>query len=330
MTKAEVLRILRESGEFVSGEALSRELGVSRAAVNTAVRSLREQGYAIESVTNRGYRLSAAPDLLNETEVASYLPEERMEKVLVYDEITSTNTKLLSLAMDGAADGQTVIADCQSAGRGRVGRGFVSPHGVGIYFSYLIRPDRDAGESFDVTSWLPVTAWTAVAIARAVGTVSGVTPDIKWVNDLQMQGRKICGILTQTDLEAESGAIRAMVVGIGVNVQQSLEDFPEELREIAGSVAMGTGVHVRRAKLAAEMVKEMDRLRASWPGASAEYLSFYKEHCATLGKEIMIHEGQKRTPAAAVSIDPSFGLVVREENGIVRTLSSGEISIRLR
>ena len=330
MTKSEVLRILRETEGFVSGEALSRELGISRAAINTAVRSLREQGYEIESVTNRGYRLLAAPDLLNDTEVASYLPEKRMERVLVYDEISSTNTKLLSMAMDGAEDGQTVIADCQSAGRGRVGRSFVSPHGVGIYFSYLIRPDREAGESFDVASWLPVTAWTAVATARAIGTVSGMTPDIKWVNDLQFAGRKICGILTQTDLEAESGAIRAMVVGIGVNVQQNIEDFPEELREIAGSVAMATGTHVRRAQLAAEMVKEMDLLRASWPDASAEYLSFYREHCVMLGKEIMIHEGDKRTPAQAISIDPAFGLVVREESGLVRTLSSGEISIRMR
>ena len=185
------------------------------------------------------------------------LSPDRMDRVRVYADVTSTNELLLQMARDGAPDGQVILSDAQSAGRGRAGRGFVSPPGMGIYLSYLVRPDQEKGESLRIEDWLPLTACTAVAVADAITEVFDVTPDIKWVNDLLLHDKKICGILVQSDLDPQSGDVRGMVIGIGVNVWQRPEDFPEELRETATSI----GYEVEKA---GATVRHGSRPRSNW------------------------------------------------------------------
>ena len=322
MTKDEVLTILKQHDDYVSGEMISRGLGISRAAINTAVKSLRAAGYEIESSTRRGYRLKNAPDALTSGELLSYLGAERMKTVAVYEVTDSTNKRIKDFADEGFPAGQTAIANEQTAGRGRRGRSFLSLKDKGIYLSYLLRPTCTPQ---DVAS---ITAWTAVAVGRAVKTVTGLSPDIKWVNDLLLGGRKICGILTELSIETETGSIQSAVVGIGINVNQTLEDFPEELRSFAGSCAMAVGHPISRAALASEVVKEMDKLRDSWPDGKADFLSTYRSFCITTGKEINVIAGSNVRKGKALDVDDDFALIVEFEGGNVEHVQSGEVSIR--
>ena len=325
MTKDQILAILARENTYVSGEKISKELGLSRAAVNTAVKSLRKEGYQIASTTNKGYLLESMPDLLTSGSVGMYLPQERMQTVLVLDEIDSTNKKLRELAYEGAADGQVVIADCQTGGRGRKGRSFASPANVGIYFSILLRPDMQPADA------VTVTAWTAVSIARAVKRVCRVDVGIKWVNDLVLHTRKICGILTEMSIESESGHIENIIIGIGVNVNNERSDFAPELSDIATSLHIETGRSFSRAALAAAMVEEMDRLRQAWPDGKEEFLEAYRDMNITTGRKIsVITLGVDKEPAeaTALAINDDFSLLVEYTDGSRENLSSGEVSIR--
>ncbi len=212
MIKEEVLAILKKKNDYVSGEKISTELGVSRMAISHAVKSLRNDGYNVSSVTNKGYRLLENPDMdrLTAGELMSYLSRERMKHVLCLDIVDSTNTKLRELAFDGADSGYVVMANQQTCGRGRLGRSFMSPKDTGIYLSMLLRPDclpKDCPA---------ITAWTGVAVSRAIKRVTGISPSIKWVNDLYMSDKKICGILSELSVESESGHVQHIIVGIGM------------------------------------------------------------------------------------------------------------------
>ena len=192
----------------------------------------------------------------------------------------------------------------------------------GIYFSVLLRPQCPASDL------RTITAWTAVAIARAVESVTGLQPQIKWVNDLILDRRKICGILTELTLDAESGSISHVIVGIGVNVNQSEEDFPDDLKLKAGSLKMAGGHNVSRSALAAAMVTEMDRLRSDWPHNVYPYLEFYRKRCLNVDTEVTVITGSSRRTAHAVDINDDFSLLVRYPDGTGEALTSGEISVR--
>ena len=322
MTKDAVLAILKSTNGPVSGEAMSRQIGVSRMAVSAAVKSLREDGYEIVSATRRGYELLSAPDNLTSGDLMAHLGAGRMESVLCLDKIDSTNRKVRELADLGAPDGQVVIANEQTAGRGRRGRSFLSLKDKGIYFSILLRP---SGSAADLTS---ITAWTAVAVSRAIARVCGLTPGIKWVNDLILDRRKICGILTELALETETGAVSSLIIGIGVNVNQTLDDFPEDLRDVAGSIAMAAGHPVSRAAIAAAMVEEMDRLRLDWPDKPESYLSDYRAASLSTDREVVVISGAGQKKAYALGIGDDFSLKVRYDDGSEEDLRSGEISVR--
>ncbi|MBO5520561.1 MAG: biotin--[acetyl-CoA-carboxylase] ligase [Eubacterium sp.] len=380
MLKDNVLAILlrsEETGDFVSGASVSRDLQVSRAAVNQAVKALRADGYEIESVTNRGYRLVSGPDRITVGSLQALLGEERMKRVLCFDSTDSTNKRLQEAVLNSgeayrsengdtgskspdvhvqdrcAPYGLIAVANEQTAGRGRLGRTFSSPQDMGIYLSLLIRPDeffvpsdtvsspassastRPQGLSADIYSWTMLTSWTAVAVCRAIETVCGVRPGIKWVNDLLLNGRKICGILTQMELESETGTIRDIIIGIGVNVQEREEDFPEELRDIAGSLFMATGKKTDRTLLAAEMIRQLDRMCADWyrlqAGSSQlafSYLNDYREHSLVTGRQINVITPRETKEAVAESIGEDFSLHVRYMDGSEEDLRGGEISIR--
>ncbi len=324
MTKDKVLAILAKNNNYVSGEEISRAIGVSRAAVNTAVKSLKASGYEISSVTNRGYKLISAPDILSSGSVGALLDEDRMERVIVLDSTDSTNKYLRQLAYDGVPDGQVVIADHQTAGRGRMGRNFFSPKGKGIYFSYMLKPDHAPQDA------VTLTAWTAVAMVRAIEKTSGFRPGIKWVNDLVSGGRKLCGILTEMSIESETGRIDSIIIGIGININNEETDFPEDLREIASSIAVLSGHQVSRSALAASMIRELDKMRADWPDKKEEYLRAYREYDITSGRNVTVISGGKNRDAQAIMINEDFSLKVRFPDGSTEDLSSGEVSLKLK
>ena len=240
MTKDAVLAILRKENDYISGEHISRLLGVSRAAVNTAVKALRAEGYEISSSTNKGYHLDAVPNSISAQELAAYLDEARMQTVECLASVDSTNNRLRELALAGAPNGQVVLANEQTQGKGRRGRAFASPQDNGIYLSILFHPDTLP------TDIVEITAWTAVATNNAIEEVCGVRAGIKWVNDLVIDRKKICGILTEMSVESESGYIQYLIIGIGINVNEQAEDFPEEVRHIATSLAMEKPIPAQR------------------------------------------------------------------------------------
>lgn len=326
MSRKTVLALLREhGGEFLSGEEVSRRLGLSRTAVWKAVDALRREGYGIEAQAGLGYRLTETPDALTEPEIRSFLGETAVvgRELLCFDEIDSTNNYAKKIALSGAADGTVIVANCQTAGRGRMDRSFQSPRDKGVYLTALLRPDLPPERL------LPVTALAGVAVCAAVEQVCGVRPGLKWPNDPVLGNKKLCGILTELSLEGETGRIQYLVLGIGVNVLQTAEDFSPEVAEMAASLAMALGRPVSRPALAAALIGELDRLYAALKaGDLSDYLAAYRRDCVNLGKTVQLLSREGRETVTAVDIDGEFGLVVRGADGGERTVRSGEVSVR--
>lgn len=323
-TRDSVLKMLITSSDYVSGEDMSRSLGISRAAVNTAVKGLRNEGYDILSVTNKGYKLLNSPDNLTSGEVFALMDDKNEERVIVLDSVTSTNDYLKELSSKGAPAGQVVISDHQTKGKGRRGRSFESPKGNGIYLSYLMRPQTD------LTNISEITAWTAVAVTDAISSSYGIETGIKWVNDILLNGLKICGILTELSIEGETGRIDSIVIGIGINVNE--DSFPKELDGIATSLAIETGKKYKRSVLAANLIKALDKLASEWTSGKDYYLDSYKQRNLTSGKSIKVYKimegAEEGINATALDINPDFSLKVRYEDGSIHDLNSGEVRVR--
>lgn len=323
MTKTEVLtELLKNTDEFLSGAELAKRLSLSRTAVWKAVEQLKSDGYKIESVTRRGYRLMSESDVLSEAGVRKYLTDSRLCPV-VYDTISSTNTVLKAKAADGAAEGLCLISGEQTAGRGRMGRSFYSPSGSGVYMSVLLRPHMSA---YDATR---ITAAAAVAAAETVEEIVGVKADIKWVNDIYVGGRKVCGILTEAAMDFESGLVSYVIVGIGINTRIPEGDFPEEIRSVAGALTGNGGIPELRCRIAAgvlqRLMKEYDSL------GSEECYEKYRSRSLVTGKDInILSPGREPIAARAVDIDRDFALLAELPNGSIMKISSGEVSIRLK
>lgn len=321
MSREQVYQLLRaREGSFLSGQELSRELGISRAAVWKAIDSLRRDGYTIEARTGLGYRLTAAPDALVEREVRRYLTVDCPD-LRCMEEIDSTNSYLKREALEGAPHGTVAVANCQRAGRGRMTRSFLSPPDRGVYLSVLLRPQLPP------QALLGATGMTAVAVCNAVERVSGVRPGIKWTNDLVLNGKKLCGILTELALEGETGMTQSLVIGVGVNVSHTREDFGPEVADMATSLAL-EGCKVSRAALAAAMIGELYRLSDSLGGSLTQWVEAYRRDCVTLGRPVQLLWTQGRERAYALDVDDQFGLVVRRESGEVTTVRTGEVSVR--
>ena len=244
------------------------------------------------------------------------------QEIRCFDTIDSTNTYLKRAALEGAADGTVVLAAYQTAGRGRMTRSFESPKGKGLYLSVLLRPQLQPEQL------LPVTALVGVAVCDAVECVCGVRPGLKWPNDPVLGNRKLCGILTELVLDAAGRP--CVVLGIGINVSQTTEDFSPEVAELATSLLLALGQEVSCAALAAAVIEKLDRLYATLlAGDLAVYLAAYRRDCVNLGKSIqLIHPDGSREQAAALDVDEAFGLVVRGADGEIRTVRSGEVSVR--
>ncbi|MCZ0859790.1 biotin--[acetyl-CoA-carboxylase] ligase [Methanocorpusculum sp. MG] len=319
-TKASVLRILEENrGRFFSGEEIASMLGVSRSAVWKAVKSLEAEGYAVSAVTNKGYCLAADTDILSPEGIRLYLSPEYCDIPITIHKVTgSTNEDAKALAVAGAVHGTMVLAEEQTQGRGRLGRSFYSPKSSGVYMSVVLRPN------LAITDAVLITTAASVAVARAVEEVSDQTPEIKWVNDVFVQKKKICGILTEAVSGFESGVVECVVVGIGINVVDP--GFPDEIKQVAGSL-FGQRPDFSRNRLAALVANHLLELSAALPDRS--FLDEYRKRSMLLGKPIRFLENNVWCDAVAVDVDNSGGLVIETAAGR-RTLSSGEVSVRPR
>lgn len=324
MSREKVLSLLLEHPEqSLSGEAMSRALGVSRAAVWKAIESLRQEGYVISSAPNRGYRLESAPDLVREGELTAPLEGCLVGSSLAcLDVIDSTNTECKRRAMAGAPEGLVVLAEEQTGGRGRLGRSFQSPRGCGLYLSVLLRPKLEPSEVADFT------AWVAVAVCDGIQSACGLRPRIKWTNDLVLEGKKLVGILTELGLVSETNSLEYLVTGIGINVNHKPEDFSPEIRPVAASLAQVLGRPVRRAALAVQVIRALDRMYAAFPQNKQAYLDQYRADCLTPGNRVQLITPASRQEAYALEIDDEFRLVVELPDGSRKALSAGEVSVR--
>ncbi len=311
-TKQTLLQALSAAeGSYISGQQLAQRLGVSRAAVHKAAAALSAQGYTLEAVSRRGYRLVGGDPFC--VEAAGDYPAP----IHLYDRLESSNQTAKRLALSGAPHGTLVLTNQQSAGRGRMGRKFESPAGQGIYLSLLLRADIPAADAQSVT----VSA--AVAVCRAVKALCGLELSIKWVNDLYYHGKKVCGILTEAGADLESGRLEWLVVGIGLNFTTPPEAFPAELRRLAGSLFPGGPAPVSRVALAAAIARELLTLCPAF-----DCLEEYRARCFVPGHWVTVCTGRETYAALALSIDDAGRLVVRRENGREEALQHGEVSIR--
>lgn len=317
--KDEVLRHLLNTDMPLSGSELARMLGVSRNAVWKAIEALRADGYNIEAATNRGYRISSAPDMLNVPEIVRWMqPGEIGCEFEIHNEIASTNIRAKELALQGAPHGTVVLARRQSSGRGRFGRSFYSPDDSGLYASFILRPQLGAERAVMITSM------AAVAVARAMERVADVQAKIKWVNDVYIAAKKACGILCEAGLDFESGQMQYVVAGIGVNVGRM--DFPPELNEIATSISNECGQDIARSRFCGELINELNALYPQLE--SGAFMQESRERSNVIGRDVFVLRGNERYPATAVDIDDNGSLIVRTPDGKTDILHSGEISVR--
>ena len=241
------------------------------------------------------------------------------ENVHRLDTVDSTNLVCKRMAAQGAPDGTVVIAERQTAGRGRLGRSFRSAQGLGLYLSVLWRPQTPP------EAWMTLPALGAVAACRAIGRVCGLDVGIKWPNDLVYGGKKLGGILTEAVL---LGSEAAVVLGIGINVHHRAADFEGEVRDMAASLETVTGRAVSREVLAAALVEELDALRGTALDEPALWLEEYRSRCVTVGREVQVLAGGTARQALALAVDEGYGLQVRYEDGREETVRAGEVSVR--
>ncbi len=319
--KESLLKILAEAGdEYTSGTAAAAALGVSRNAVWKAVKSLEAEGYRIESVKSRGYRIAENSNRLSPELISARLETVRLGRSLVVlDETDSTNNYAKKLASAGAVHGTTVVADRQTAGKGRLGRSFISPPGKGLYVSIVVRPE------FGLDAAAMITAAAACAAAEAVEALCGQSVRIKWVNDLYMNGKKICGILTEASLGLEMKSLDYAVIGIGINVGKTGDDFGEELSRIVTSIEDETGVLVSRSALCAELLGRLELYLGRV--VTREFLPEYRRRELLTGHEVTANVGGISLSGRAIGIDDNANLMILLPDGSERHLSSGEANL---
>lgn len=323
-TKNQILELMENKrGETLSGEQLAGLLHVSRNAVWKAVQELRRDGYRILAVTRKGYCLSDENDILSVQGLLPFLSQNSWaDKIHVYQSLESTSETAKGMAIAGAEHGTVVISDCQTSGRGRYSREFFSPHGSGLYMSIILRPPHVL---FEHTA--AVTAFAAVSVCEAIEIVSEKKPGIKWVNDIFIDGKKVCGILTEAVTDFESGSAQWIVLGIGINVNTREESFPDSLKAKAGSIFPGENMPNMRNRLAADLINRILTLHGILD--EANIFARYKSRLLVLGSEVTVVGNTKKYKAVAIDIDDAGRLLVKNESGEIAALSYGEIQMQI-
>ena len=319
--KEEILRLLRSADGYISGQELCNRFGVSRTAVWKAINQLKEAGYEIEAQQNKGYRLMAAPDLMTEAEIKSLLHTDWVAKeVLYFDTIDSTNTKAQELAEKGYPSGTLVVADKQESGKGRRGRSWVSPSGTGIFMTLMIKPDINPNNA----SMLTLVA--ALSVAKAITSVTGEEAMIKWPNDIVVNGKKVCGILTE--MNAQFDYINHIVVGIGINVHN--ESFPEEISQMASSLMIeAEGKRFHRAQIIAETMSYFEQYYDTFLKTQdlSALVREYDKLLVNRNKSVRVLDPKEPFDGKAMGITPKGELIVDTWESR-KLVSSGEVSVR--
>ncbi len=319
--KSEILQILRARSEYVSGQELCTQLGVTRAAIWKAVRQLKEEGYEIQAVRNKGYRLVASPDTMGRAELQSRMRTSWAGKQVVFlDSVDSTNNYAKKLAEAGAAHGTLVVAESQDGGRGRSGRAWVTPKGSSIAASLIVRPPiRPEHASM-------LTLVMGVAVARAIADTTGVRVQIKWPNDLVVGGKKISGTLTE--MSAEPERVHYVVIGTGINA--NVTEFPRELRQTATSLQLETGHPVERGAVLCACMGAFEEAYAKFleKGDLSLLLEEYQGLLANRGREVRVLDPAGAFCGMARGIDSMGRLIVEKEDGQVAHIYAGEVSVR--
>lgn len=319
--KTEILKVLRESGGYVSGQQLCDSFGVSRTAVWKVIEQLKKEGYGIEAVRSRGYRLVESPDVMGQAELESLIRTRWAGRPVVYaSETDSTNIQAKALGEKGASHGTLFVADRQTAGKGRRGRSWESPSGTSIYMTVLLRP------GFLPSRAPMLTLVMALSVAEGITGETGLLAQIKWPNDIVVNRKKVCGILTE--MSAEVDYINYVVTGAGINV--NTECFPEEIAGTATSLYIEGGARVRRAKLAARIMERYEENYETFLAAEdlSRLKSAYNQLLVNRGKEVRILEPGNEYEAVASGINDTGELIVTAQDGSRRAIFAGEVSVR--
>ena len=329
-TKEAVLLYLQEhTGEPISGEIMALALNKSRTSIWKAIQSLKKEGYSIESSTNKGYTLSQNNDVLSEQQITQELIQQHHPidwVIQTMESTTSTNDLAKLYANQNSTTPAIFISEEQTAGRGRLGRTFVSPAKSGLYISLCLFPTV-ALEDLSL-----ITCATAVACVETLEQLTGKSLNIKWVNDLFYQDKKVGGILTEVISDFESQQVQALIVGIGINLIDSPQSFPEELHSIVGSIFSSKEEYnessFNRNHFIAQFLEKWTFYYQNL--SKREFISTYKEHSNVIGKFVNVFEGSQTYSAYAKDIDENGHLVVEKEDNSLYTLSYGEVSIRTK
>lgn len=325
--KSDILTLLRNSTDYVSGQQLCDQFGVSRTAVWKVINQLKEEGYQIESVPRKGYRLLESPaDLLSKSEIVSRLHTKWAGKKLYYvDSTGSTNTDAKRYAEEGDPHGTTVVADMQTAGKGRRGRKWQSPSGINTYFTILLKP------SFAPDKASMLTLVMALSVAEAIEGITGLQAGIKWPNDIVVNKKKVVGMLTEMSTTPEMDEIQYVVVGVGVNVNiGSEEELPEEIRPTATSLKIETGRQINRAVLTEHILTRFEHNYEEFERTLnlSALLDAYQQHLVNVDAQVRVLDPAGEYTGISRGINETGELIVEKEDGSIVNVYAGEVSVR--
>lgn len=319
--KLKILKMLRDAGDYVSGQSICSELGISRTAVWKYINQLKEDGYVIEAVQNKGYIITEYPDILTEIELGSLFENEFLgTDIHYYNEIDSTNNEAKKMAEDGAKHGTLIISECQNGGRGRRGRNWVSPTGTGIWMSYILRPDI---QPFSASM---LTLIGALSVVNAIKKLENIQCSIKWPNDIVLNGKKICGILTEMSTELD--AVNYVVIGIGINT--NITSFNDDIKDIATSLFLETNKKIKRSVLVSYFCKYFEMYFHIFMKTQDMSLLMdeYNKLLINVGKEVKIKNIKNEYIGNAIGINNKGELLVIREDGSMEKVVAGEVSVR--
>lgn len=316
-----ILEKLKQNKEYTSGEELSKIFGVSRTAIWKHINILRKDGYNIESSSKKGYKLVETPDLLDGRELILSQGQLIGREIIHFEEIDSTNNYAKKIANDGSPHGTVVVAEKQTLGRGRMGREWKSYNSEGLWFTIILRPDLEP-ENIQI-----VTLAASVAVVEGIFETQGIVCGIKWPNDIILNNCKLGGILTE--LSAEPGHVNYVVIGIGINVNQDLCSFDDEIKNKATSLKIHTGIPVPRVKVLGSILTRFEDIYSTMlQGNTQEIINRWSRYSVTLGKAVTIKIKDIEYNGLAQSITSDGKLVVKCNDGTVREISAGEVQVR--
>lgn len=319
--KGIILNYLKENeNRFISGEEISRKLNITRASVWKYINSIKDEGYNIESVSRKGYKLISCPDILTYEEIKSYLNTNRIGRKIIYKKsIDSTNLECKRIA-DEESEGTAVVGEEQLNGRGRLGRTWVSPLYKGIFFSIILKPEIELEDAPKITS---IGAAAVFSALKAIG----INCQVKWPNDIVINGKKVCGILTE--MSGEINRINYIIIGIGVNANLKEEDIPEDLKDKATSLYIEQGKETDRRILLSGIMNNFEILYDEFlKGDYSRTVSICRENSSLIGKEVKIIKNGKEAACKAVDIDKEGALIIKYKDGEKDRIISGEVSVR--